>query len=76
MTPEEKYAWLLSQIDIVDIDHYEQDGFICMPNKIYFQFTNGFLQEDKDAAVEHAVNDWYRSRDLRSYERHTQQDKE
>jgi len=38
-TIEAKYNYLLSLLEIQDIDLFEKDACIGMPNRIYFQFN-------------------------------------
>lgn len=38
-TIEQKYNYLLSLLGIQDIDLFEKDACIGMPNRIYFQFN-------------------------------------
>jgi hypothetical protein len=38
-TIEQKYNYLLSLLSIQDIDLFEKDACIGMPNRIYFQFN-------------------------------------
>jgi hypothetical protein len=37
-TIETKYNYLLSLLSIQDVDLFEKDAMIGMPNRIYFQF--------------------------------------
>jgi hypothetical protein len=39
-TIEQKYNYLLSLLEIQDIDLWEKDACIGMPNRIYFQFDD------------------------------------
>jgi hypothetical protein len=38
-TIETKYNYLLSLLSIQDVDYWEKDACIGMPNRIYFQFN-------------------------------------
>ncbi len=49
-TIEQKYNYLLSLLSIQDIDLFEKDACIGMPNRIYFQFN-------KDEVVGMSVDD-------------------
>lgn len=59
-TIEEKYKYLLSCLEVSGIDYYEQDAMLGMP-KAYFQFTPDTYPVTNDAAVESAMDDWYRN---------------
>lgn len=60
-TIEEKYNWLLSQINITDVDLWEKDAMLKM--SVYFQFyTNmntGETSFSVEDAIELAMKDWY-----------------
>ena len=58
-TIEQKYKYLLSCLEVSDIDYYEQDSMLGMP-KEYFQFDSASYPVSTDAAVECAMDDWYR----------------
>jgi hypothetical protein len=36
---EQKYRYLLTLLEIQDVDLFEKDACIGMPNRIYFQFN-------------------------------------
>ena len=63
-TVEEKYAYLLKHLKITDIDWWESDALLVMPDKIYFQFPSCWMNDPTlltvDAAIEAAMDDWYR----------------
>lgn len=63
-TVEEKYAYLLKHLKITDIDWWENDALLALPDRIYFQFPSSWLAHPElltvDAAVECAMDDWYR----------------
>lgn len=61
-TVEEKYAYLLKHLKVVEIDWYENDAELALPKSIYFQFPTNLEVTDLtvDLAVEAAMNDWYR----------------
>lgn len=53
-TVEEKYKFLLSKLDIHDVDYWEQDALIGMPST-YFQF-NGQTLPSADDVVKALMN--------------------
>lgn len=56
-TTEQKYKWLLSQLQITDIDWWENDAFLSANKKWYFQFPSQPLLEATPAGYEEDVLD-------------------
>jgi hypothetical protein len=62
-TIEEKYKFLLSILEVSDLDFWENDGMIVLPKPIYFQFpSDGRTDVSVDEAVEHAMGYFYDNR--------------
>ena len=59
-TTEQKYQYLLSLLQVQDIDRYEQDALLTLP-EVYFQFSANDDLHDKDTIVELCMSDWYRN---------------
>lgn len=55
-TYEEKYKWLLSKLEIRDIDYFEQDALIILEEDLYFQFPSSKGTPDIDSAVEYSMS--------------------
>lgn len=72
-TIEEKYDWLLSQINILDVDLWEKDAILQM--SVYFQFYADMNTVSVEDAIELAMKDWYRLQDsIRFANRQTDSD--
>ena len=56
---KQKYEYLLSLIELQDVDLWEKDAMMCIP-RTYFQFWDERELKDKDKVVEACMNDWYR----------------
>lgn len=54
-TTKQKYDYLLSKLKITDIDPFELDAYLGMPNKLYFQFSVDSSFTSVDNAVESAM---------------------
>lgn len=57
-TIEEKYNWLLHQINITDVDLWENDAMLKM--SVYFQFYADMNTVSVEEAIELAMKDWFR----------------
>ena len=60
MTPslKQKYEYLLSLIEIQDVDLWEKDAMMCIP-RTYFQFWGEQELSNKDKIVKACMTDWY-----------------
>ena len=56
---KQKYEYLLSLIEIQDVDLWEKDAMMCIPST-YFQFWDEQELSNNDKIVEACMNDWYR----------------
>lgn len=53
LTTEEKYQFLISILEVSDLDFWENDGMIVLPKPIYFQFpSDGRSHVSVDEAVQ------------------------
>ena len=54
-TTEQKYEWLCSNLKITNIDYWEHDALISLPNNLYFVARNINEVATIDQAVEIAM---------------------
>jgi len=54
-TTEQKYEWLLSKLRITDVDYWEHDALISLPNRICFVAQDINKVFTVDQAVEIAM---------------------
>lgn len=39
LTTQQKYDWLLSKLELQDVDLWEKDAMIGLPERLYLQFS-------------------------------------
>lgn len=63
-TPEEKYKWLCSQLNVVHIDYWECDAILELKRSIYVGFSESQLGNtfDIDELIEWAMDDKFSQR--------------
>ena len=60
-TVEEKYKFLLELLAVDDVDFWENDALIVLPQSIYFQFPTNTQQSEisVDWAIEQAMGNHF-----------------
>lgn len=58
-TIEQKYKFLLSLFEVIDIDYWEKDAILHFTgSRGYFQFNDETTVKDVDKAIESIMSNW------------------